>query len=108
MDEDLVWINHRENRLHVRLQSADPLPAEARFLTDGFTRILLAPKRHRHPHRPGSPRPCRRLHHHDLPPRHQTPGRRRSEPARSPLISPNSFQRRLSPHFCLGTLSVGG
>ncbi|MEI6607089.1 MAG: SbcC/MukB-like Walker B domain-containing protein [Verrucomicrobiota bacterium] len=40
MDEALVWINHRENRLHVRLQSADPFPTEARFLTDGFTRKL--------------------------------------------------------------------
>lgn len=40
MDDALLWINHRDNRLHVRLQSADAYPAEARFFEDGFTRKL--------------------------------------------------------------------
>lgn len=40
MEDALSWINHRDNRLHVRLQSADPFSAEARFFEDGFTRKL--------------------------------------------------------------------
>jgi uncharacterized protein YPO0396 len=40
MDDALVWINRRDNRLHVRLQSAESFPAEARFFEDGFTRKL--------------------------------------------------------------------
>lgn len=40
MEDALSWINRRDNRLHVRLQSADPFPAEAHFFEDGFTRKL--------------------------------------------------------------------
>jgi uncharacterized protein YPO0396 len=40
MNEALLWINRRDNRLHVRLQSADQNPTEARFFDDGFTRKL--------------------------------------------------------------------
>lgn len=36
----LAWVNGRDNRLHVRLQSADPAPPEARFFDDGFIRKL--------------------------------------------------------------------
>ena len=38
----------------------------------------------RHPHRPGAPRPPRRLHHHDLHPRPQPGPRRRPQPRRPP------------------------
>lgn len=40
IDEALEWIRQRNNHLHVRLQSADPFPAPARFFEDGFTRKL--------------------------------------------------------------------
>lgn len=40
MDEALAWINRRDNRLHVRLQSADSSPGPAHFFEDGFTRKL--------------------------------------------------------------------
>lgn len=40
MEDALAWINRRDNRLHIRLQSADSFPAEARFFDDGFTRKL--------------------------------------------------------------------
>ena len=70
-----------------------------------FVCILLTPKRHRHPHRPGPPRPCRRLHHHDLPARHQTPGGGRPEPARSPVIRQNSHQKPFSPLLSWHALS---
>ena len=43
-------------------------------LSAPLVRVVSPPKRHRHPNRPGSPRPCRRFHHHDLSARHQTPG----------------------------------
>ena len=39
-----------------------------------------ARKRHRHPNRPGFARSLGRVHHHDLPPRHETPRRSRSQP----------------------------
>lgn len=45
MREALAWVNERDNRLHVRLQSADPhpegiRPEPPRFFEDGFTRKL--------------------------------------------------------------------
>ena len=40
MRDALTWIDRRDNRLHVRLQSADPAPVAARFLDDGFARKL--------------------------------------------------------------------
>jgi uncharacterized protein YPO0396 len=40
VEEALEWIRPRNNHLHVRLQSADPFPAQARFFEDGFTRKL--------------------------------------------------------------------
>lgn len=36
----LQWINHRDNRLHVRLQSASQNEQPGNFLPDGFTRKL--------------------------------------------------------------------
>jgi uncharacterized protein YPO0396 len=36
----LHWINHRDNRLHVRLLEVETAHGEARFLPDGFTRKL--------------------------------------------------------------------
>jgi uncharacterized protein YPO0396 len=36
----LRWINHRDNRLHVRLLEVETAHGEARFLPDGFTRKL--------------------------------------------------------------------
>ncbi len=38
--EALSWVNQRDNRLHVRLQSAEESPPPARFFDDGFTRKL--------------------------------------------------------------------
>lgn len=40
MRDALSWINRRDNRLHVRLQSADTALPEPRFFGDGFTRKL--------------------------------------------------------------------
>jgi len=40
MSEALAWINSRDNRLHVRLQSADLSPIEARCFDDGFIQKL--------------------------------------------------------------------
>ncbi len=40
MREALAWVNDRDNRLHVRLQSAEAHPEAARFFDDGFTRKL--------------------------------------------------------------------
>lgn len=40
MREALAWVNDRDNRLHVRLQSAGLHPEPARFFDDGFTRKL--------------------------------------------------------------------
>lgn len=40
MREALSWINRRDNRVHVRLQSADSSLPEPRFFDDGFTRKL--------------------------------------------------------------------
>lgn len=40
MREALAWVNGRDNRLHVRLQSAGLHPEPAHFFSDGFTRKL--------------------------------------------------------------------
>ena len=48
MDQALHWINHRENRLHVRLLEAAAPEHQIRFFEDGFTRKLNFKK---HPHR---------------------------------------------------------
>lgn len=44
----LRWINHRDNRLHVRLLEVETTPEEPRFFEDGFTRKL---KYKDHPYR---------------------------------------------------------
>ncbi|EQD64614.1 hypothetical protein B1A_08774, partial [mine drainage metagenome] len=36
----LRWINHRDNRLHVRLLEVETAHGESRFFPDGFTRKL--------------------------------------------------------------------
>ena len=58
------------------------------FLTKkvfGVEEFTIDKPAHGHAYRPRPPRTRRRLHHHDLPPRHQTPGRRWAEPARPPV-----------------------
>jgi len=40
LDKSLRWVNHRDNRLHVRLQSATQNEPAATFLSDGFTQKL--------------------------------------------------------------------
>ena len=44
----LRWINHRDNRMHVRLLEVENAPGESRFFPDGFTRKL---KYKEHPYR---------------------------------------------------------
>ncbi|SOB74793.1 Uncharacterized protein YPO0396 [Marinobacter sp. LV10R510-11A] len=48
MKTALDWINHRDNRLHVRLLDAQTPQAPAQFMDDGFTRKLNFKQ---HPHR---------------------------------------------------------
>lgn len=40
LDRALRWVNHRDNRLHVRLQSARRNESPVTFFTDGYTRKL--------------------------------------------------------------------
>lgn len=40
LEAALRWVNHRDNRLHVRLQNAKYDPRPATFLADGFVRKL--------------------------------------------------------------------
>ena len=40
LDKALRWVNHRDNRLHVRMQSAAENETAATFLSDGFTQKL--------------------------------------------------------------------
>jgi uncharacterized protein YPO0396 len=40
LDDALRWINHRDNRLHVRLQRAKRDEPPTKFLNDGYTRKL--------------------------------------------------------------------
>lgn len=44
----LYWVNHRDNRLHVRLLEVDVRPSTPQFLADGYTRKV---KYKPHPHR---------------------------------------------------------
>lgn len=48
MKTALGWVNHRNNRLHVRLLDAEPPQSKAQFMEDGFTRKLNFRE---HPHR---------------------------------------------------------
>ncbi len=40
LEAALRWVNHRDNRLHVRLQSAEQDAEPAKFFDDGYTRKL--------------------------------------------------------------------
>jgi uncharacterized protein YPO0396 len=48
MKSALDWVNHRNNRLHVRLLEAEMPQSKAQFMEDGFTRKLNFKE---HPHR---------------------------------------------------------
>ncbi len=48
MQQALKWVNHRDNRLHVRLLEAKTSHSPVKFLTDGFTRKINFKQ---HPHR---------------------------------------------------------
>jgi len=62
--EALSWVNHRDNRLHVRLLEVEPTTAAAEFFSDGFTRKL---KFKPHPYGPALRRLLANIDRHCVP-----------------------------------------